>query len=35
LGEGLSDRLSIDEEKESEVGMAEPRVLSGKIPPAD
>jgi hypothetical protein len=34
LGEGLSDRQSIGEE-ESEVGMIEPRILSGQMPEAD
>jgi hypothetical protein len=35
LGEGLSDGQFIGEEEESEVGMIEPRILSGQIPEED
>jgi hypothetical protein len=35
LGEPFSDGRSIGEEKISDIGMAEPRILSDKIPNAD
>jgi hypothetical protein len=35
LRDGTSDRRSIGEEEESEVGMIESRILSGKLPEAD